>query len=100
MTSPNRLVNRRVFFTEVEIDQIISSPYTRAIQSIIPTTEEKGLNILVHQHLKERILSQEKLYNWMEYLKQSFKDVHQELPGGESSFEATQRFLTLLMISI
>ncbi|WP_277674005.1 histidine phosphatase family protein [Piscibacillus halophilus] len=83
------------FFEDQDIDQIITSPYTRAVHSILPTAERKNLDIYVHEDLKERVLSTEKLDNWLEPLEQSFNDLHMKLPGGESSYEATQRFLPI-----
>ncbi|MFD2637936.1 histidine phosphatase family protein [Piscibacillus salipiscarius] len=84
------------FFETIEVDQIITSPYTRAVQSILPTAEQKNLDIYVHDGLKERDLSNKKLENWMELLEASFRDLHMKLSGGESSYEAMQRFLPIL----
>ncbi|MGP4071589.1 histidine phosphatase family protein [Piscibacillus sp. B03] len=84
------------FFENIAVEQIITSPYTRAVHSILPTAESKNLDIYVHEDLKERILSGQTLDNFMEPLEQSFKDLHFKLPGGESSFEAMQRFLPII----
>ncbi|TFB21788.1 histidine phosphatase family protein [Filobacillus milosensis] len=84
------------FFKDKQVNQIISSPYNRAIQSIMPTAEEKELDLFVHKNLRERALSKEHLVDWEEKLKESFKDFHKKLPGGESNSEATERFLPIL----
>ncbi|WP_164668816.1 histidine phosphatase family protein [Virgibacillus doumboii] len=81
------------FFTEKDIvaDRIISSPYLRAIESIKPYAEENNLEINVDNRLKERILSEYPIDDWIEVLEQSFSDFDFSLPGGESGNDAIKR---------
>lgn len=73
------------------IDRIISSPYLRAIESVKPYAASKGLNIEVDDRLKERILSEEPVDDWIEVLERSFIDHDYRLHGGESANTAIRR---------
>lgn len=73
------------------IDQIISSPYLRASESIKLYAEKKGLEIEFDDRLHERILSNEPVDDWLEVLEHSFHDLDFNLPGGESSNVAMRR---------
>lgn len=73
------------------IERIISSPYLRAIESVKPYAESKGLNIEIDDRLKERILSDEPVDDWLDVLERSFIDHDYHLPGGESANVAVHR---------
>ncbi|RDW22089.1 histidine phosphatase family protein [Oceanobacillus chungangensis] len=81
------------FFEEQNItfDQIVSSPYLRAVESIKPFAERAGIDIEVDNRLEERILSDEPIEDWLEELECSFNDYHYALPGGESANEVINR---------
>ncbi|MBM7552549.1 histidine phosphatase family protein [Thalassobacillus pellis] len=78
------------------IDRVISSPYLRAIETIKPYAESRGLTIEIDDRLKERILSKEPLDDFLEYLEDTFKDLDFKMPGGESSNEAKTRVSELV----
>lgn len=84
------------FFSSIKIDQIISSPFMRAIQSIEPTSQEKKLNIEIEDRLSERILSSTNLPDWVENLKATYIDLELKFNGGESSQEATNRAINVI----
>lgn len=84
------------FFKGVEISHIISSPFTRAIQSIEPLAAERKLPVQIDDRLAERILSTEDLPDWMEKLEQSFNDFDLKFEGGESAREAAERGAAVL----
>ena len=84
------------FFKNTEISHIISSPFTRAQHSILPTAQEKNLSLLVDKRLSERILSTSDLPNWLEVLEETFKDFDLTLAGGESSREANARAIEVI----
>lgn len=79
------------FFKGIDVAHIISSPFTRVIQSIEPTSDMRGLQIEVDSRLSERVLSTEDLPDWMERLEESFGNLDLKLMGGESGNEATAR---------
>lgn len=76
--------------------KIVSSPYTRALQTIAPFAKLTHLEVETDQRLIERKLSEEKLDNWMEHLKQTFLNLNMKLKGGESSHEAMGRAIAAL----
>lgn len=80
-----------VFFKGIEISHIISSPFTRAIQSIEPLSASRELSIQIDDRLAERVLSTEDLPDWMEKLEQSFNNFELKFEGGESGGEAAER---------
>jgi len=64
------------FFQEqnMTFNQIISSPYLRAVESIKPFAEKMGITIEIDNRLEERILSDEPIEDWLEELEYSFND--------------------------
>lgn len=84
------------FFKEIEISHIISSPFTRAIQSIEPLSASRDLAIQIDDRLAERVLSTEDLPDWMEKLEQSFNNFELKFEGGESASEAAERGAAVL----
>ncbi|WP_408009792.1 histidine phosphatase family protein [Pseudalkalibacillus sp. A8] len=79
------------FFSTIQIDRIISSPFTRAQQSIEPTGKKQGVRVETDDRLAKRILSTEHHEDWLEKLRHSFEDIKMKLQGGESSQEAMGR---------
>ncbi|WP_342492329.1 histidine phosphatase family protein [Bacillus sp. FSL M7-0003] len=84
------------FFSSIHLNQIISSPYKRAIQTTEPLAHAKQLEIKIDQRLSERVLSSKPIDNWYEKLKLSFTDLHMTCEGGESSQEAMNRIVEAL----
>ena len=84
------------FLSTRDIDHIISSSYQRAIASITPLAQRIDLKVNTDDRLCERILSSEALDNWEEKLYETFQDNEMRLPGGESSFEAAERGISVL----
>ncbi|AZU60349.1 histidine phosphatase family protein [Neobacillus mesonae] len=84
------------FFEDVKVDRIISSPFVRAIQSIEPTAEQKGIKLETDQRLSERVLSTLDLTDWLDRLKAAFDDLDLKIEGGESSREAMNRAVSVL----
>lgn len=84
------------FFKEKGIRHIISSPFTRAVQSIEKTVDDLGLKMEIDDRLAERTLSSENLPDWMERLEESFENLDLKLAGGESSREAAERGMQVL----
>ena len=78
------------------IDFVITSPYQRAIESIMPLCNVLGLAYTVDRRLEERVLSSKNLDNWMELLKETYIDLDIVYEGGESSKEAMQRGMEVI----
>jgi len=77
--------------TTVGADLLVSSPYTRAQQSLAPLAQRLGLPVETDARLVERVLAAEPLSHWREALRQTFTDLDLAWPGGESSRTAMVR---------
>src|SRR5699024_1485440 len=75
----------------IDCDRLISSPYLRAIHSIRHSAEQIGLPSDVDERLRDRILSDRPIDDWLDVLEQSFHDHHFGLPRGESAYDALTR---------
>ncbi|MBM6617385.1 histidine phosphatase family protein [Bacillus suaedaesalsae] len=84
------------FLSEYPIKRIISSPYKRTVESILPYAEKVGIEIEKDERLGERLLSPSNQSNWLELLEQSFQDLSFTLEGGESSQDAINRVKSLI----
>ena len=82
--------------SEVQIQRIISSPFVRAYQSIVPLSERLGLTIEVDERLIERVLSPVPLDNWRERLAETFVNLDLSFEGGESSRTAMMRGIAVV----
>lgn len=78
------------------IEQIITSPFARARQSITPLATRQNIPITTDERLAERVLGSGQLENWQELLRTSFEDLDLCLNGGESSRTAMQRGVAAL----
>jgi 2,3-bisphosphoglycerate-dependent phosphoglycerate mutase len=79
------------FFENRDIEYLISSPYTRAIDTARPLSGKLGIPIHVEERLSERVLSASHMEDWMERLEETYKDRDLSFEGGESSNEAMRR---------
>jgi 2,3-bisphosphoglycerate-dependent phosphoglycerate mutase len=75
----------------LEVELLVSSPYVRAQQSIVPLAQRLGLPVETEPRLVERVLSAAPLEHWREALRQTFEDLDLAWPGGESSRTAMAR---------
>ncbi|MDC3415311.1 histidine phosphatase family protein [Aquibacillus salsiterrae] len=78
------------------VDRIISSPYLRAIESIKPYADNHHVSVETDERLKERLLSEEPIDDWLDVLQQSFQDPDFRLRGGESSNDALARSFSIV----
>lgn len=84
------------FLTQEEIDRVITSPYTRAVESIKPFCDQERLELTLDERLTERVLSKQPLDDWLDKLEASFTDMKQVVGEGESSQVAQDRIVTVL----
>jgi 2,3-bisphosphoglycerate-dependent phosphoglycerate mutase len=85
-----------VWFADHAILRIVSSPYTRALQSVQPLAMQRGLVIETDERFRERTLCAEPLADWLERAADSYADLDLCLPGGESSRSAMARGVAAL----
>ena len=81
---------------DLGIRRIVSSPYTRARQSIEPLAQRLGLAVETDERLVERMLAADSLPDWQARIRASFDDLTVALPGGESTATATERGMQAL----
>ena len=75
---------------------IYSSPYLRAVQTINPLAQRRGLEVQLLTDLRERRLSRELHDDWRATLEKAWKDADFAAPGGESGRSAQRRAVALL----
>jgi 2,3-bisphosphoglycerate-dependent phosphoglycerate mutase len=73
------------------VDLLMSSPYTRAQQSIAPLAQRLGLPGEIDTRLAECVLSAAPLSHWREAIRQTFVDLDLAWPRRESSRTAMTR---------
>jgi 2,3-bisphosphoglycerate-dependent phosphoglycerate mutase len=83
-------------WTDMSVTRIVSSPYERARQSVIPLATQLGLPVEEDERLVERRLATDTLADWRNHLRRSFDDPDYCLPGGESGRGAASRGLDCL----
>jgi 2,3-bisphosphoglycerate-dependent phosphoglycerate mutase len=76
---------------KLQIEKIICSPLSRAIQTIKPFVDEKGIHMEIDDRLAERILSVHDMDDWQDRLAQTFNEHDVRFEGGETSREALAR---------
>ncbi|MEN1936729.1 histidine phosphatase family protein [Paenibacillus sp. 102] len=80
----------------LHIQSIISSPFTRAIQSIAPFALQANLPIKEDKRLSERILSDAPMEDWLHKLEHTFTNIDIAFSGGESTKQAMNRVASLI----
>ena len=84
------------FFERHKVDQVISSPFVRALETAWPIADSQALRVEQDSRLSERILSSRDFEDWLVKLEDSFLDVHVKYEGGESSIEAMTRLCNVV----
>nr|WP_251027392.1 MULTISPECIES: histidine phosphatase family protein [unclassified Exiguobacterium] len=84
------------FFKTIPVDRIVSSPFRRARETILPLATLHDCPVEIEDQLQERILSISPLSDWRTALQQTFVDLDLRFPGGESSRETMERMSSVL----
>ncbi|WP_335871472.1 histidine phosphatase family protein [Bacillus sp. 2205SS5-2] len=74
-----------------KIDQITSSPYRRAKQTVEVLAGSLGIEIEVYENLKERRLALQSVDNFESSIEAVWRDEQFAWPGGESNAQAQKR---------
>jgi len=80
----------------LKIQKVISSPYTRCIDTMTPFVNTSNLPFEIHNDLRERDLVNTvgaDFHDFYEIWKKSWADFHFSMPGCESSLMAQKRFV-------
>lgn len=87
-------------FASITVDLVISSPYTRAVDTVLPIADSKGLQVVLYEELKERPIEGLDYRSGWEVLERaiqvSFEDLDYALEGGESTRQAQQRAIPVI----
>lgn len=81
------------------IGVFVSSPYRRAIETIAPLAESAERSIVIHEDLRERLVSSDKdlgVEHFLEEKQRCYTDFDYRPAGGESSREAAERALNVI----
>lgn len=78
------------------ITAIYSSPYTRALETVTPIANGRGLQIQLLPDLRERRLSSQPTDDWRAELERAWTDADFAPPGGETGRDAQRRAVALL----
>lgn len=73
------------------ITRVYSSPYRRAVETVEPTAERRGLPITVLDDLRERRLTIGQREDWLELLRRAWDDPDYAVEGAESGRAAQLR---------
>jgi 2,3-bisphosphoglycerate-dependent phosphoglycerate mutase len=73
------------------ITGVYCSPYRRAIETVEPTAQRRGLRVVLLDDLRERRLTAGQRDDWMEQLTASWADLDFALEGAESGRQARRR---------
>jgi 2,3-bisphosphoglycerate-dependent phosphoglycerate mutase len=84
------------FLEKYPVEAIYSSPFKRALQTIQPFAERKGMSINEDDRLGERILSEKDFPDWKQKLRESFEDFSLVFPGGESNEQGLSRAVSFI----
>jgi 2,3-bisphosphoglycerate-dependent phosphoglycerate mutase len=84
------------FLSSIEVGQIVSSPFARALRSIEPLSDRLGIEIKLDDRLIEAALSTIDHPDWLDKLRETFIDPTLSFEGGESSQTATDRALAAI----
>lgn len=76
---------------QFHIARVISSPFTRAMDSVAPFCRRANLELEADDRLVERTLSAHNHSDWRDHLRRSFDELDYCLEGGESSRTAQAR---------
>jgi 2,3-bisphosphoglycerate-dependent phosphoglycerate mutase len=78
------------------ITSVYSSPYARAIETVMPTAERRQLGVQLLPDLRERRLTLVATDVWADHLQRSWADPDYAVEGAESGRQAQRRAMALL----
>lgn len=86
---------------DIDVHVIASSPYARAVQTVRPLAERKGLEIAIYEELAERLIAgpdgRESWDDVKEAIRRSFADPDFALEGGETTRQARRRAVPVIL---
>jgi 2,3-bisphosphoglycerate-dependent phosphoglycerate mutase len=84
------------FLSNVDVRQIVSSPFARAVNTIKPFSIRSNIEIKLDERLIEAALSTTGHPDWLDKLRDTFSDHTLSFVGGESSHAAATRAMAAI----
>ncbi|QHQ63255.1 histidine phosphatase family protein [Anaerocolumna sedimenticola] len=84
------------YLKDKEIDEVLSSPYLRAIDTVKDFADESGLNIKVIYEFRERKVDSAWIEDFTSFSKKQWEDFDYKLADGESLREVQERNIKAL----
>lgn len=74
-----------------QLDAVLSSPFKRAVDTVVPLAQERGLTIWLMEAFRERKVSDGWIEDFAAFSQNQWKNFAYKLPGGESLSEVQMR---------
>ena len=84
------------YLKQQPIDAVFSSPFRRAVDTVRPLAETRGLTICTIDDFRERKIGNEWIDNFNSFAARQWTDFDYKLPGGESLREVQARNIAAL----
>lgn len=85
------------FFRGRSVDTVLSSPYKRAYDTVLPLAEERGLSIVTDADFRERRVDSGWIEDFTAFSKQQWADFSYKLSDGECLAEVQKRNIAALI---
>jgi len=85
-------------YADLKLEAVYASPYPRAVQTVEPSAQRRGLAVGVLEDLRERLLSPHSLPDWRDHLERAWLDFDFAPPGGETGRVAQARAVAALEV--
>lgn len=79
------------------VQRLYSSPYRRCRDTLAPFAHASGLELALHDGLRERKIAAQWLPDFREVWRRSWEDFSHQLDGGESSWTCRERMAAAIM---
>ncbi len=84
------------FLRDKNVKLVLSSPYRRAVDTVLPFAREQGLAVKLIDGFRERKVGEGWIENFDEFARRQWEDFSYKLPGGECLAEVQQRNMQAL----
>lgn len=84
------------FLSGKQIDVVLSSPYKRAVDTVLDFAQQNNLNVQTVDNFKERKIDHVWISDFNAFCEAQWNDFNYKLPGGESLAEVQYRNVTAL----
>ena len=86
------------YLSDKQISAVLSSPYKRAIDTVLPFAESQGLKVEVIENFRERRIDSEWIENFNAFCERQWADFDYKLTDGECLREVQERNIDALKL--